>query len=503
MTTRCRPFPFAVLFVLLASALPFASSRAAAAEERPNIVWIIVEDMSANFGCYGETSIETPHVDRLAAEGLRFTNAVVTAPVCSAARSALITGMYQTSIGAHHHRSGRGELKIRLPEDVRLVPRLFKDAGYRVLDLKPDEFLRSGDDLERDAKVGVAKTDYNFEWDESVYDREHWAQRPEGQPFFAQVQLHGGKHRGHGNGDRWPARVRKALGSVTPREAVELPPYLPDDPVIVEDWAQYLDTVRFTDHEVGQVIERLRQAGELERTYVFFITDHGISHVRHKQFCYEGGIHIPLIVRGPGIEAGKVRRDPVEHIDLAATSLALAGIGVPPWMQARDVLAKGYAPREHVVSARDRCDETVDRIRSVRGTRWKYIRNFYPKRPYLQPNAYKDAKPIVQAMRRLHVAGKLTEAQALVLAETRPPEELYDLEADPYELRNLALASEHAAVLGEMRRTLALWIAETGDRGREPEPEAMYDSDMAVYLRGRPALEGTVELMKGWAADGR
>ena len=284
--------------------------------------------------------------------------------------------------------------------------------------------------------------------------------------------------------------MERTLGSRTPASAVKLPPYLPDDPVIREDWAQYLDAVRYTDWEVGQVLDRLKQAGELDNTVVFFLTDHGISHVRNKQFLYDGGMHVPLVVRGPKFKPGTVRSDLVEQIDLAATSLALAGIPKPATMQARDLLADNYEPRRYVFSARDRADETVDRIRAVRSERHKYIRNFYPNRPYLQPNAYKDGKPIVQAMRRLHEEGKLTPEQALIMRETRPAEELYDLQNDPYELKNLADDPAHQEVLKELRRELDEWIARTDDHGRNPEPAAMYDSDMAVYLgKGNPVVQ--------------
>lgn len=497
----------ALFAVVAVAAAPLASAEERDAV-RPNIVWVIVEDMSPNFGCYGETTIETPNVDRVARSGVKFTNAVVTAPVCSACRSAYITGMYQTSIGAHHHRSGRGELKIQLPDNVQLVPALFKQAGYLTNNLRFEDFVRPKKQLERNATVKVAKTDYNFEWDPAVYDTTHWARRAEGQPFFVQVQLRGGKLRGHGDGEAWPARARKTLGSNTPLEAVQLPPYLPDDPVIVRDWAQYLDAVRYTDWEVGQIVRRLKQAGVLDNTYLFFITDHGISHVRNKQFCYDGGVHIPFLVRGPGIEPGTVRTDPIEHIDLGATSLALAGIEKPGSMQSRDVLAKDYQPRKYAFSARDRCDETVDRIRSVRGARYKYIRNFLPERPYLQPNVYKDGKPIVQAMRRLYAAGELNEAQAKIMASSRPPEELYDLERDPYELHNLADDPDHQETLATMREALRAWIKRTGDQGQEFESEAMYDSDMAAYLKGRDGERAektrrNIALMKQWQAEGK
>ena len=281
-----------------------------------------------------------------------------------------------------------------------------------------------------------------------------------------------------------------------------LPPYLPDDAVIVEDWRQYLDTVRFTDWQVGRIVERLREAGELERTVLFFMTDHGISHVRNKQFMYEGGVHVPLIVAGAGIAAATLREDPVEHIDLAPTSLALAGIDIPANIEGRDVLARDYERREYVYSARDRCDETVERMRSVRSTRFKYIRNFLPDRPYLQPNAYKDAKPIMKAMRRLTADDALNAAQRLIMAKKRPPEELYDLDADPYELENLAADSGYQDTLVKMRTALARWIVETGDQGQEPESETMYASDMAMYLtparRRRPGYAETIEANIAW-----
>ena len=460
--------------------------------------------MSANFSCYGETAIETPHVDRLAREGLRFTRAFVTAPVCSPCRSALITGCYQTTIGAHHHRSGRGVEKIHLPADVEPVPALFQRAGY---------YTCIGGPLEGDKKPRPGKTDYNFEWDGAIYDGSDWSDRREGQPFFMQVELHGGKYRGAKpeQYDAWAKRVFRELGSNVSPDAVVLPPYYPRDPVLIEDWARYLDSVRYTDKEVGDVIARLEREGILDETVVFFMTDHGISHARGKQFLYDEGIHVPFVIRGPGIAAGRVRDDLVEHIDMTATSLALAGIEVPKWMQGRDLLAADYQAREAVFAARDRCDETVDHIRSVRTKRYKYIRNYLDQRPLLQPNAYKDGKAIIQRLRALHAAGSLNDLEErLLFSPTRPPEELYDLADDPHELVNLADNPAYRSTLAELRGRLARWEEETGDVGRQGEPAAMYDSDMAVYLGGRrkrgnqpSETERNIELMKRWAAEGK
>lgn len=470
-------------------------------QRRPNIVWIIVDDMSPNFSCYGETLIQTPHVDRLAREGTKFSRAFVTAPVCSPCRSALITGCYQTTIGAHHHRSGRGELKIELPSGVTPVPALFQQAGY---------YTCIGGPLVKDKEL--AKTDYNFQWNESIYDGNDWSGRKDGQPFFMQVQLHGGKYRGNVPMPAWRRRADEELGSLTDPQTVVLPAYYPRDSVILQDWADYLDCCRYTDKQVGDVLARLEMEGLMEDTVVFFMTDHGVSHARGKQFLYDEGLHVPLLMRGPGVGRGLVRDDMVEHIDLAATSLALAGISIPAWMQGRDLLAPDYRPRQYTFAARDRCDETIDHLRSVRSDRFKYIRNYLPERPHLQPNAYKDSKLIVQRLRELYLEGKLDAlTEKLLFAERRPKEELYDLQADPQELVNLADSPAHAATLEEMRQALARWEETTGDQGRQSEPLEMYDSDMVEYLkdaRGPRAdkaseLQRNILLNKRWAAEGK
>lgn len=482
----------AVLCVLSGGA-----AQSATAKDRPNILWFVVDDMSPNFSCYGEQLIQTPHVDRLVSEGTKFTHAFVTAPVCSPCRSALITGMYQTSIGAHHHRSGRGAEKIHLPDGVVPVPVLFQQAGY---------YTCIGNGLPAGAGgAGLGKTDYNFEWDAKMYDANDWADRKSGQPFFMQVQLPGGKLRGSqdDSAKKLSARAARELGSATDPATVTLPPYYPRDPVLLCDWAAYLDAVRFTDEHVGKVIARLEQEGLLANTLVIFMTDHGISHARGKQFLYDEGTHIPFVVRGPGVPQGKVRGDLIEHIDMAAISLAAAGLPIPKLMQARDVFAKGYQPRTAVFAARDRCDETVERLRSVRTDRFLYIRNFHPQRPHLQPNAYKDGKSIVQTLRSLHASGQLDAlSEKLLFSPTRPAEELYDWTADPWQVQNLTTDPGHARMLIELRARLDGWMKGTNDHG--PESDCMYDSDMTIYVgKGNPVVEKNIALMKQWAADGK
>lgn len=487
---------FLRLTLLLTSALCLPLASLPAAAPRPNILWIIVDDISPNFGCYGETSIRTPNVDALAKSGVLFEQAHTTAPVCSASRSALITGMYQTTIGAHNHRSNRGANKVRLPEGVELVPALFQKAGYYtcISDGKPD------------ART-LGKTDYNFEWDRSVYNGPDWSGRKPGQPFFMQVQLLGGKHRDLG---RWKELDAYFGSSATdPDSVASLPPYYPRDPVILADWAHYLDSMRMTDIEVGRVMDRLKAEGLLENTLIILIGDHGVSHARGKQFLYTEGTRIPFIISGPGVRAGQVRKDLIEQIDMAATSLAAAGIPIPKTMQARDVLDPSYEKRDAVFSARDRCDETVDRIRSVRTDRWLYIRNYYPLRPHLQPNAYKDSKPILIRLRELHAAGTLDSlSERLLFAPTRAPEELYEWIHDRWEINNLASEPSRWPVLAELRGRLDRWIVETNDQGRFPESKAVYEGNVRTQRHrdnaaAASAINQNIETMLRWQADGR
>ncbi len=431
---------------------------------RPNIIWIVVEDMSDHWSCYGEKTIVTPHIDKLAQEGVLFEHAFVTAPVCSPCRSALITGMYQPSIGAHNHRSqvregnGGGNAgyfeSFVLPEEVPYLPKLFKEAGYYTV-LGTSQTIINREDA--GGKLG--KTDYNFIWDPQWYDDNDWAGRVPGQPFFAQVQLSGGKFR------RAPVE-----NPVNPADVI-LPPYYPDDEVLRQDWATYLNSVLYLDQEVKKIVERLEAEGLTENSAIFLFTDHGISHLRGKQFLYDEGIMVPLIVRWPAwLPAGERRSELVSHIDIAATSLFLAGIPVPSAMQGQPFFGKGYIPREHIYAARDRCDETIDMIRAVRTQQYKYIRNFLPDRSHAQPNQYKDGKPFIAHMRELYAGGKLKAETALYFQPTRPVEELYDLVNDPWEMTNLAADPKYSDLLAEMRANLWQTSQQTGDLGYIPEP---------------------------------
>ena len=462
---------------------------------RPNLLWIVLDDVGIEFPCYGEKAIATPHLDRLVREGTRFEHAFLTAPVCSPSRSAMITGMYQTTIGAHHHQSGRGQHQIALPPGVEPLPALLRRAGY----------YTSNSDYPAKTR-GLGKTDYNFTWDTAIYDGPTWAGRRPGQPFFAQLQLWGGKNR-NDNGTWYRTVAPRELGRLTPPESVRLPPYYPRDPVLLQDWAEYLDCLRYCDVLLGRILHQLEQEGLLEQTVIILLGDNGISHARGKQFLYDEGLRTPFVVRGPGIGRGVVRTDLIEHIDIAATSLGRAGLPVPAWMQGRDVFAPSYRPRDAVFAARDRCGETVDQIRSVRTERYKYIRNYYPARPLLQPSNYKDTKPILQRLRALHAAGSLDSlAERILFAPTRAPEELYDVQADPYETVDLSSDPRHRPALLALRARLAHWRQETGDQG--PETPTAYAQEMAYQLSklkpnsaARKAIEANIALMRRWATE--
>jgi arylsulfatase A-like enzyme len=480
------------------------SAFAAIAQERPNILWFVVDDMSANFSCYGEKTIKTPHVDALAKEGLLFKRAYATSPVCSTFRSSLINGMYQNSIGVHHHRSGRGEHRIQLPEGVKPLPELFQKAGYwTCIGSGLAGIDKSGLKI---AKRQMGKTDYNFNWDKKIYNSHDWAGRTKDQPFFMQVQLHGGKIRGASakNYTVTEKRMERDFGGKTSMEDLELPPYYPRDPILLRDWATYLDNVKITDHHVGEVMTRLKDENLLENTLVIFFTDHGISHARGKQFLYDEGTHIPLVISGPGIDAGKVRNDLVEHIDIAALSLAAAGIEIPGKMEGKNILAKSFKPKKAVFAARDRCGDAADRIRSVRTEKFLYIKNFYPERPHLMPSNYKDSKLIIKRLRELQAQGKVSElTEKLLFSKTRPAEELYAYGQDPWQIKNLASDPEYASILKEHREHLDQWIKKTGDPG--PESIEVYIMETDDQLNGKKsgAYYENTKLYLKWQKEGK
>ncbi|HEY1052399.1 MAG TPA: sulfatase [Prosthecobacter sp.] len=446
----------ALLLLCLGLALPLHAQE----NKRPNVLWLIAEDFGPHLGCYGTKEVSTPVLDGLAAKGMRFTRFYTTAPVCSASRSAFNTGMYQTTIGAHNHRSHRDD-GYTLPEGVKLISERMKAAGYYTANVK---------DLP--AEVGFktsGKTDWNFSAPKQPFDSQQWDDLKAHQPFYAQVNFQETHRTFHGPPHADPAKV-------------EVPPYYPDHEVTRKDWAQYLDAATELDRKIGKIMELLKRDGLLENTIICFLGDNGQAHVRGKQFCYEEGLNVPLIMSWPsgvavpaGFEAGKVTDRLLMSIDLTATSLSFAGIAKPQGMQGQIFMGANAEPaREYVFGARDRCDMTVFRFRTVRDARYRYIRNFTPDRPFLQFNRYKEAQyPVWNLIKELAAQDKLTPEQAVLAAPTMPEEELYDLQEDPYEIRNLAKSNqpEHRAALERLSSVLTTWIEQSNDQGRIPEPE--------------------------------
>jgi arylsulfatase A-like enzyme len=427
---------------------------------KPNILWILSEDISPDLSCYGTPAVQTPNLDKLADQGVRFTNAFTTSPVCSTSRSAMITGMYQTSIGVHNHRSHRDD-GYTLPEPVKMITEYFRQAGYFTANVK----------TAAPGVRGSGKTDFNFQF-KNAFDGSDWNQRKSDQPFFAQLSISVTHRGGH-----WKNLRDKLKNPVNPSK-VKLPPYYPDHPIAREDWATYLNSIQVMDQYIGKILKRLDDEGLTNNTVVIFIGDHGRCHVRGKQWLYDGGIHIPLIIRWPDkLKAGQVCEDLVSAIDISATILKIAGIEPPKYMEGKVFLEpetrdawKPVKRHEYIIAARDRCDETIDRIRCVRTRRYKYIRNFMPERPYTQTNAYKERSyPMLNLMKELHAQNKLTPVQALFMVPRKPDEELYDIQNDPYEVHNLAASTKHQQTLKKMRSILNKWIKKTGDLGQFPE----------------------------------
>lgn len=433
-------------------------ARHSKGSSRPNIIWLNSEDGSPDIGCYGNSLVHTPNLDRLARQGARYNHSYAPCPVCSPARSGYITGMYPTSIGAQNHRSHRRD-GYQLKPPVKPVTEYFMQAGYFCTNGAFGHPNRRG------------KTDYNFSYDfNKIYNGTDWRDHKPGQPFFAQIHFDE-THRPYARQDKYKLDMNHPIDP----DNVNLPPYLADHPLLRQDWALYLESWEALDRKVGTVLEELEEAGLAENTVVFYTSDGGRSNYRCKDWLYDGGIHMPLLVRWPGhIKAGTVVDRLVSGIDLSATWLDVAGITPPGYLQGQSFLDSNIPPREYIFASRDRYDGVVDRIRCVRSHRFKYIRNFYPERPYVQGDLYKIYRvPAVTVMPYLQKRGELNAVQEHFLAQTRPPEELYDVREDSDEVHNLAGDANYKKTLLSFRHKLDEWICETNDHGQVPEDPAI------------------------------
>ena len=424
---------------------------------RPNILWISFEDTGPYYGCYGDPVARTPNVDRFAEEGCRWTRCFSTSGVCAPARSAIITGMYAISIGTHHMRTTHFDSATpELPTPYSAVPPHYVKCFT--------EYLRAAGYY----CTNNFKTDYQFEppltaWDELGKDA-HWRNRPDpDQPFFAVFNL----MRSHESG-MWP---EKCPSPEFDPDVIEPPPHLPDTPVVREALARMYTHIAHNDQEFGSILGQLEADGLAGHTYVFNWSDHGPL-PRGKRWPYDAGIHVPLIARGPNLEAGRVCEHLVSTIDLGPTMLSLAGVEVPHHIQGHAFLGEqARPPREYVFASRDRHDVSYDMVRAVRDSRYKYIRNYRPDHPYLSWIPYRNRHPIMQEIWRLHLEGGLDEAQSALFRYPRPVEEFYDTAVDPHEIHNLAADPRFRGDLERMRGALDTWLKEVGDLGRISESE--------------------------------
>jgi N-sulfoglucosamine sulfohydrolase len=457
------------------------------AKTRPNILWLSCEDTSPNLGCYGDRFAHTPTLDRLATEGMRFTNVYTAAPVCAPNRSAVITGVFAPTLGSHPMRSGGEGSKLlaypKLPDEVRCFSEYLRTAGYYC--------------------TNNVKQDYNFEtpdasWDDSS-NKAHWRNRPKPeQPFFAVFNYLGTHESAIRSSPKEFARWTQRL---TPEDrqdpaTLELPPYYPDTPEVRRQWANYYELITALDYWVADHLAELEKEGLAEDTIVFFWSDHGVGLPRAKRWVYDSGTHVPLIVRipttyritGQGIP-GTVVDDLISSVDFSASTLNLAGVPIPAYLQGRPFLG-GNLPgkREYVYTARDRMDERPDMIRAVRDRRYRYIRNYRPELPYAQHLQYAEVSPVMKALRKAKADGSLPEAAKPFMADSKPPEELYDTQKDPYEIHNLIDDPKLEATRVRLQAALSDWM-ETGlDLGFVPESilaeaERNYGSRYALYRR--------------------
>jgi N-sulfoglucosamine sulfohydrolase len=447
-----------ILGISVASLLVVNASAQQAAK-RPNIIWISTEDMSPHLGCYGDKVAKTPNIDRLAAQGVRYTNVFTTAAISAPCRAGIITGMYQTSIGCMHMRTTSYRRSVENPVQFTAVPPHYVKAFT--------EYLR----VTGYYCTNNSKTDYQFAKDPvpaSIWDEcgknAHYRNRPDkNQPFFA-VFNWVGTH----ESQNWDISKVK-----TDPDKVKVPPYYPDNEIIRRNLAKMYDNIATLDSVVGAYLNELKKEGELENTIVFFWGDHGDGLPRSKRWLYDSGLNIPLIIKWPdGSNAGEVDNRLISSIDFGPTVLSLAGVPVPAHMQGIPFLGEQSGKeREYIFAARDRVDESYDMIRSVRNRNYLYIRNYYPNEPFPIWVPYLSNMPIYREMLRLDAENKLIGPQKAWMAYNRAPEELYDIKADPYQIHNLANDEKLKPVLEEMRKRHEEWTIQTGDMGHMNESE--------------------------------
>ena len=461
----CRPMKQSVLSITAGSLqatmflINLTSATVNAQEQQltsdpPNIIWLTIEDISPNLGAYGDTFAHTPNIDAFSEKALRYNLAWSTSPVCSPARTAIISGMYPTTLGGHNHRS-----EVGLPQDIIMYPKLLKEQGYYVTNNVKEEYNLVHADGDRDI------------WHDSSDEAHYFNRSDEEMPFFA-VYNGFDSHGSH-------IRNRTELPYHHPDD-VSIPPFHPDTPAFRRDWAQYYHSITLVDEWFGRKLDQIRNDGLMDNTIIFFYSDHGGGMPAYKTFAYNRGLQVPMFVYVPekyrhlapeDYSAGGFTNRPVEFVDLAPTLLSLIGVEPPDWMQGKAFMGHYEdEPREYVFGSRGRMDEQIDMVRSVRDERYMYIRNYMPHLKHGFFSEYFYTFESTNAWRDLHHAGALLPPQTSFW-EPKPPEELYDLKADPYEIHNLVDSPHHQEVLDRMRAAHRQHMIATRDVQFLPESE--------------------------------
>ena len=483
-------FPFFLLVALLAacSSQENAVTPERLAPARPNVVWIVAEDLSPILPMYGDNTVMTPNLHRLVERGTVYERCYSPSPVCAPSRAALATGMYPISIGAHNMRTqwNRAYLEAVELEPYEVVP----PAGVRMM----SEILREHGYY----CTNNAKTDYQFQptltaWDESS-NYAHYRDRAPGQPFFAVFNLDithesrlwmpASKAMLRFEDDSFPSRDRPNHGwaenipamrwNLPANHAVPIPPYLMNDDSTRWTVRRAYSNIISMDRQVGRLLDQLEAAGQLDSTIIFFYGDHGGPLPRQKRLLFDSGIRAPLIVSYPGSwDDGRRDSSLVSFVDFAPTVFDMTDTELPNYLQGHSFAEGKAPPREYIHAAADRFDAIPDRSRAVTDGRWKYLRHYHPERPYYPPIAYRENIPAMRSLLRAREAGLLNATQALWFRETKPAEELFDTRTDPHELLDLAQRPEHAAKLAELRAEMDRFLAEVGDMGEFSEREVV------------------------------
>ncbi len=464
----CIPKILLFLFIIIINLHACNKPAAKNNEEKnpPNILWITNEDMSPRLGAYDDSIVSTPYLDAFFNESLKFTNAFSVSGVCAPSRSSLITGLYPTAYGAQHMRTLRRTSAIDKITDPELLAIPTYEAVPPVGATTIAEILRRNGYY----TTNNSKTDYQFEtpitaWDENG-KKAHWRNRPDkNQPFFSVFNaMITHESRVWKNAD---------LPLIVDPEDITVPPYYPDNEVVRKDMAIHYSNIIRMDSIVGKILNELKADGLSENTIVFYFSDHGDGLPRMKRWTYDSGIKVPLGIRIPNSkQTGKETDRLVSFVDFAPTVLSLTGITIPETMQGQAFLGHQESePREYIFASHDRMDPSVNCIRTIRDKRYKYIKNFMPERPYIQFLPYRDQMPIMQEILKMKADGTANDVQSLWLAETKPKEELYDLETDPYEINNLAENPDYVQIKKRLKTALEQWIEDNDDPLTLPETE--------------------------------